>query len=100
MGGSGLSGGSGARHWLLRDQRGRLANRVQVTTDGLACTLQAAAPVRVDEDVGYAAVVKLYGDPDHAVHVGSRTRSTSTPATSSCKPSGRATDGLGSHRTC
>ena len=53
---------------LFRDLRGRLANRVQITTDGLASSFEAV-PYVFGENVDFAAVVKLYGDPEHAVHV-------------------------------
>ena len=53
---------------LFRDLGGRLANRVQIKTDGLASYFEAV-PYVFGEDVDFAAVVKLYGDPEHAVHV-------------------------------
>ena len=53
---------------LFRDLRGRLTNRVQITTDGLDAYF-ATIPYVFGDDVDFAAVVKLYGDPDHAVHV-------------------------------
>ena len=53
---------------LFRDLRRRRAGRAQITTDGLAAYLDAV-PYVFGEDVDFAAVVKLYGDPEHAVHV-------------------------------
>ena len=53
---------------LFRDLRGRLARRVQITTDGLEAYFQTV-PYVFGQDVDFAAVVKLYDDPDHAVHV-------------------------------
>jgi IS1 family transposase len=45
---------------LMDDLRSRLANRVQLTTDGLKVYLQAVDTV-FGEDVDYAQLVKLYG---------------------------------------
>lgn len=56
---------------LFRDLRGRLANRVQITTDGLGAYFDTI-PYVFGQETDFAAVVKLYGDPDHAVHVTGR----------------------------
>ena len=45
-----------------------MAHRVQITTDGLQEYFEAV-PYVFGQDVDFAAVVKLYGDPDHAMHV-------------------------------
>ena len=57
---------------LLRDLRGWLANRVQITTDGLVSYFEAGPYVFGEDGADFAAVVKLYGDPEHAVHVTGR----------------------------
>ena len=56
---------------LFRDLRGRLEHRVQITTDGLGAYFDTI-PYVFGEGADFAAVVKLYGDPDHAVHVTGR----------------------------
>ena len=50
-----------AREFMF-DLAGRLANRVQLTTDGHAAYLKAVGDA-FDADVDYAMLVKLYGDP-------------------------------------
>lgn len=55
---------------LFRDLRGR-ADRPQITTDGLDAYFDTI-PYVFGEGADFAAVVKLYGDPDHAVHVTGR----------------------------
>ncbi|MGH7109579.1 MAG: IS1 family transposase [Stellaceae bacterium] len=47
---------------LMDDVRGRLANRVQLTTDGHAPYL-AAVEEAFGADIDYAMLVKLYGEP-------------------------------------
>jgi hypothetical protein len=52
---------------LMDDLRQRLANRVQLTTDGHRAYLQAVEEAFGD-DIDYAMLVKLYGnitDPEH-----------------------------------
>jgi IS1 family transposase len=50
---------------FVMDLRGRLANRVQLTTDGHRPYLTAVEGVFTDLDVDYAMLIKLYGrDPD------------------------------------
>jgi IS1 family transposase len=46
---------------FIMDLRSRLANRVQLTTDGLAMYLTAVA-YSFGQDVDYAQLVKIYGD--------------------------------------
>lgn len=49
---------------FIQDLAGRLANRVQLTTDGLKCYLTAVAD-GFGEDIDYAMLVKVYGnDPE------------------------------------
>lgn len=50
---------------LMDDLRGRLANRVQLTTDGHKAYLQAVEET-FGADVDYAMLVKLYGDSPEA----------------------------------
>lgn len=50
---------------LMDDLRGRLANRVQLTTDGHKAYLQAVEEA-FGADVDYAMLVKLYGEPPAA----------------------------------
>ncbi len=52
---------SGAAIEIMDDLRERLANRVQITTDGLKSYLEAVE-VAFGGDVDYAQLVKLYGD--------------------------------------
>lgn len=47
---------------LMHDLQGRLANRVQLTTDGHRAYLDAVAGAFGDSGVDYAMLVKLYGD--------------------------------------
>ena len=49
-------------HWFIDDLSGRLANRVQLTSDGHKPNLQAVESAFV-ADVDYAMLVKMYGDP-------------------------------------
>lgn len=59
-----IVGGRDAEYALMmmNDLRGRLVNRVQLTTDGHAAYLQAVETTFGD-DVDYAQLVKLYGAP-------------------------------------
>lgn len=50
---------------FLGDLRGRLANRVQLTSDGLRAYLETVERV-FDGDVDYAMIVKIYGQPEGA----------------------------------
>ena len=50
---------------LMDDLRGRLANRVQLTTDGHSAYLQAVEEA-FGADIDYAQLVKLYGAPPAA----------------------------------
>jgi hypothetical protein len=47
---------------LMDDLRGRLANRVQLTTDGHSAYLRAVEEA-FGADVDYSMLIKLYGDP-------------------------------------
>ena len=47
---------------LMDDLRGRLANRVQLTTDGHKAYLSAVEEA-FGADIDYAMLVKLYGEP-------------------------------------
>src|SRR2546430_4957070 len=47
---------------LMDDLRGRLANRVRLTTDGHRAYLQAVEDA-LGADIDYAMLIKLYGDP-------------------------------------
>ena len=47
---------------LMADLRGRLANRVQLTTDGHAAYLQAVEEA-FGADIDYSVLIKLYGAP-------------------------------------
>ena len=50
---------------LMDDLRGRLANKVQLTTDGHKAYLSAVEEA-FGADIDYAMLVKLYGDwPRH-----------------------------------
>jgi IS1 family transposase len=49
---------------LMDDLRGRLANRVQLTTDGHKAYLQAVEEAFGD-DIDYAQLIKLYGEAPH-----------------------------------
>jgi IS1 family transposase len=57
-----LVGGRDAEYamWFIDDLRARLANRVQLTSDGHNAYLQAVEAA-FGEDVDYAQIVKLYG---------------------------------------
>jgi len=50
---------------LMDDLRGRLANRVQLTTDGHKAYLSAVEEA-FGADVDYGMLVKLYGEPSHS----------------------------------
>ena len=50
---------------LMDDLRGRLANRVQLTTDGHKAYLQAVEEA-FGADIDYGMLVKLYGEPPHS----------------------------------
>jgi IS1 family transposase len=50
---------------FLRDLKSRLANRVQLTTDGHGAYLEATEHTFGD-DVDYAMLIKLYGNPEGA----------------------------------
>src|SRR5437764_2934430 len=50
---------------LMDDLRGRLASRVQLTTDGHKAYLQAVEEA-FGADVDYGMLVKLYGEPSHS----------------------------------
>lgn len=52
--------GAESAMWLMDDLRGRLANRVQLTTDGHKAYLEAVEGA-FGGDVDYAQLVKLYG---------------------------------------
>jgi len=45
----------------MEDLAGRLANRVQLTTDGLKCYLQAVKAA-FGNDIDYAMLIKIYGN--------------------------------------
>ncbi len=48
---------------FMKDLAGRLVNRVQLTTDGLASYLEAVETAFGD-DIDYAMLIKLYGSPE------------------------------------
>jgi hypothetical protein len=48
---------------FLGDLRGRLANRVQLTSDGLRAYLDTVGQV-FGEDIDYSMLVKIYGQPE------------------------------------
>lgn len=50
---------------FMDDLRGRLANRVQLTTDGHKAYLSAVGEA-FGADVDYGMLVKLYGEPSHS----------------------------------
>jgi IS1 family transposase len=50
---------------LMDDLRGRLANRVQLTTDGHRAYLDAVEEA-FGADIDYGMLVKLYGEPPHS----------------------------------
>jgi IS1 family transposase len=50
---------------LMDDLRGRLANRVQLTTDGHKAYLSAVEET-FGADIDYGMLVKLYGEPSHS----------------------------------
>lgn len=64
-----LVGGRDGEYALafMDDVRGRLANRVPVTTDGHKAYLEAVEEA-FGADVDYARLVKLYGQPNGAEH--------------------------------
>ncbi len=55
---------AGYAHAFMEDVASRLANRVQLTTDGLKTYLQAVEGA-FGADIDYAQLVKLYGDTPH-----------------------------------
>jgi IS1 family transposase len=55
---------AGYAHEFMADVAGRLANRVQLTTDGHKAYLEAVEDA-FGTDVDYAMLVKLYGDATH-----------------------------------
>lgn len=57
--------GSVAAHHFISDLASRLANRIQLTTDGHKVYVNAVEE-SFGRDVDYAMLVKLYGDSDHA----------------------------------
>src|SRR5205823_3363425 len=62
----GLRDGGHAKAFVL-DLAARLANRVQVTSDGLKCYLEAMES-GFGGNVDYAQLVKIYGQPDGDDH--------------------------------
>ena len=56
---------------LMDDLRGRLANRVQLTTDGHKAYLSAVEEA-FGADVDYGMLVKLYGEPPHSAEAARR----------------------------
>lgn len=64
-----LSGGRDSSYamGLMDDLRGRLANRVQLTTDGHRAYLEAVEEA-FGEDIDYAMLVKLYGASPEGEH--------------------------------
>jgi IS1 family transposase len=52
---------AGYAHEFMQDVAGRLANRVQLTTDGLKAYLEAVDGA-FGADIDYAQLIKLYGD--------------------------------------
>jgi IS1 family transposase len=50
-------------HLFMEDLAGRLANRVQLTTDGLKCYLSAVKNA-FGNDIDYAMLIKIYGEID------------------------------------
>ena len=64
-----LVGGRSARYArsLMTDLEGRLANRVQLITDGHKANLRAVEET-FGSDINYAMLVKLYGEPAGAAH--------------------------------
>ena len=55
---------AGYAHEFMQDVASRLANRVQMTTDGLKAYLEAVEGA-FGADIDYAQLVKLYGDTPH-----------------------------------
>ena len=53
---------------LFADLRTRVSHRVQIVKDGLESYLEAV-PTVFGREVDFAMIVKLYGDPEHVVHV-------------------------------
>lgn len=50
-----------AAYEFMKDLQGRLANRVQLTTDGHAAYLQAVEAT-FGNDIDFAQIVKIYGE--------------------------------------
>ena len=57
---------------LFADLRTRVSHRVQIVADGLEAYLEAV-PAVFGREVDFATIVKLYGDPNHVVHVSGQT---------------------------
>lgn len=53
---------SGDAYWFIHDLKERLANRVQLTSDGHKCYLEAVEDA-FGEEIDYAMLIKLYGAP-------------------------------------
>ena len=53
---------------FLADLKGRLVNRVQLTTDGHKAYLEAVRDVWASDEIDYAQIIKTYGKPDDADH--------------------------------
>ena len=53
---------------MFADLRTRVEHRVQIIADGLNAYLEAV-PAVFGREVDFAMIVKLYGDPNHVVHV-------------------------------
>lgn len=56
---------------LFRDLQSRVNHRIQIIADGHAAYIEAVPRV-FGPDVDFAMLVKLYGDPEHVVHVSGR----------------------------
>jgi IS1 family transposase len=56
---------------LMDDLRGRLANRVQLTTDGHRAYLQAVEEA-FGADIDYSMLIKLYGEPPSSAETARR----------------------------
>lgn len=68
-----LVGGRDAEYalMLMNDLRGRLANRVQLTTDGHSANLSAVEEA-LGTDIDYLMLVKLYGEPPSSLEAARR----------------------------
>lgn len=56
---------------LFSDLRTRVRHRVQIVADGNSSYLEAV-PAAFGREVDFAMLVKLYGDPEHVMHVSGR----------------------------